>query len=184
MEDAETIRERVLVARCQAGDRAAFEEIVGLFQARLRYFVEKLVGDRGAADDVLQEVWFEAYRGLPKLRDSGAFRAWLYRVARDRAYTSLRRAGPRAVPMEEGLDVAAPEGPEERFSAEDAGVVHACLDEVPAEQREALVLRFLEEMSYEEIARVAGCNVGTVRSRLHYGKRALRAAIERKRRTS
>jgi RNA polymerase sigma-70 factor (ECF subfamily) len=70
-------------------------------------------------------------------------------------------------------------GEPDDFSAEDAARVHRALDELEPEHREALVLRFLEEMSYEDMARVTGCPLGTVRSRLHYAKRALRRALER-----
>ena len=70
---------------------------------------------------------------------------------------------------------------EETFAADDVRLVHECLDELTPPHREVLVLRFLESMSYEAIADVVGCGVGTIRSRLHYAKQALRAAIERKR---
>ena len=73
------------------------------------------------------------------------------------------------------VDPAAAE--ESDFSPEDAARIHAALDELPPEQREVLVLRFLEEMSYEQIASVVGCQLGTVRSRIYYGKRALRCAL-------
>jgi RNA polymerase sigma-70 factor (ECF subfamily) len=67
--------------------------------------------------------------------------------------------------------------PEPEFTAEDAAQIHAALDRLPAHQREVLVLRFLEDMSYEDIARVIGCPLGTLRSRLHHAKRALRDAL-------
>jgi RNA polymerase sigma-70 factor (ECF subfamily) len=70
------------------------------------------------------------------------------------------------------------EGEEVSLSPDEAAAVHAALDQLPAEQREVLVLRFLEDLSYEEIARVVGCQLGTVRSRLHYGKQALRKALD------
>jgi DNA-directed RNA polymerase specialized sigma24 family protein len=74
---AERVYRSILVVRCQAGDRAAFEELVALFHPRLRYFLARMIGEDHAAADLLQEVWFEVYRGLARLGDSGAFSAWL-----------------------------------------------------------------------------------------------------------
>jgi RNA polymerase sigma-70 factor (ECF subfamily) len=175
---ADRLYERVLVLRCQAGDGAAFAELVGRYQPRLRYYLRKLLADDEAAADALQEVWLDAFRGLPRLADPAALPAWLYRIARDRAFRVLRRRRPPPEPIDEAeLADVADNGVD--FSAEDAARVHAALDRLAPEHREVLVLRFLEAMSYEDIARVAGCPAGTVRSRIHYAKRALRRALER-----
>ena len=128
-----------------------------------------------ACEDALQEVWFDVFRGLPRLADPGALPAWLYRIARDRVWRTLRKHRPIERPLVE--DDLVDDG-EAGFSHEDAGRIHAGLDTLASEQREVLILRFLEEMSYEDIARVVGCQLGTVRSRIHYAKRALRRALE------
>jgi RNA polymerase sigma-70 factor (ECF subfamily) len=175
---AERLYERVLVLRCQAGDAAAFAELVERYHARLRYYLRKMLREAHAAEDVLQDVWFDVYRSLPRLADPGAFAAWLYRIARDRAFRALRRRRQLSYPLKEADMVDEGEGDND-FSAEDAARIHAALDELAPEHREVLVLRFLEEMSYDDIARVTGCPLGTVRSRLHYAKRALRRALER-----
>ncbi len=166
---------RVLVLRAQAGDEAAFAELAGRYETRLRYYLRKLLGNAHTAEDALQDVWLDVFRGLPRLAEPAAFTAWLYRIARDRACRVLRRA-----PRDRALDEAEvpDEASAEDFSVADAEVIHIALDALAAEHREVLVLRFLEEMSYEDIARVAGCELGTVRSRLHYAKRALRRALE------
>ena len=173
---AERVYRSVLVVRCQAGDRAAFEELVELYQPRLRYFLARMVGDDHAADDLLQEVWFDVYRGVARLADPGAFATWLYRIARRRALGVLHK---RRQPLAslDGIDLAEDEE-EDDFSAEDAERVHAALGQLAAEHREVLLLRFIEEMTYEDIARVTGCQLGTVRSRIHYAKRALRRVME------
>jgi RNA polymerase sigma-70 factor (ECF subfamily) len=170
---AERVYRSVLVVRCQAGDRAAFEELVGLYQPRLRYFMARMVGEH-AADDRLQEVWLEVYRGVARLADPGAFHAWLYQIARRRALRELRKKQKPLSPLE-GMDLA--EEAEEEFSAEDAERVHEGLGRLAPEHREVLLLRFFEGMAYEDIARVLGCHLGTVRSRLHYAKRALRRVM-------
>jgi RNA polymerase sigma-70 factor (ECF subfamily) len=173
---AERVYRSVLVVRCQAGDRAAFEELVELYHSRLHYFLASMVGDEHAADDLLQEVWFDVYRGVARLADPGAFPAWLYRIARRRALAVLRK---KRQPLSslEGMDLAG-EGEDDDFSAEDAERVHAALRRLAPEHREVLLLRFFEGMAYEDIARVTGCQLGTVRSRIHYAKRALRRVME------
>jgi RNA polymerase sigma-70 factor (ECF subfamily) len=173
---AERVYRSVLVVRCQAGDRAAFEELVQLYHPRLRYFLASMVGDDHAADDLLQEVWFEVYRGVARLADPGLFPAWLYQIARHRALRELRKKRQPLSPLE-GIDLAE-EGDEDEFSAEDAEHVHAALGRLAPEHREVLLLRFFEGMAYEDISRVTGCQLGTVRSRIHYAKRALRRVME------
>lgn len=171
----EQLYERVLLLRCQAGDEIAFAELVARYSPRLRYYVRRLL-DAGDSDDVLQDVWLDVFRGLPRLLDPAAFPAWVYRIARDRVGRVLRRRPRPHVPL---LEVDVPEGPEVTFTPEDAACIHAGLAELPPEHREVLVLRFLEEMPYEDIARVIDSPVGTVRSRLHYAKIALRRILQR-----
>src|SRR4051812_21289085 len=96
--------ERVLVLRCQARDDDAFEEVVARYTPRLRYYLRKMLGGVQAAEDALQEVWLDAFRGLPGLMEAGAFPAWIYRLARDRAFRELRRRR-SYLPLEE-FDVA------------------------------------------------------------------------------
>jgi RNA polymerase sigma-70 factor (ECF subfamily) len=185
-DQADLIYERLLVVRAQAGDDAAFAELVERFSPRLRYFLRKLLGSerRGGrslqgddAEDALQDVWLDVLRALDRLADPQALVAWLYRIARDRAFARLRKARPTEQLRDEGTVVDAADDDRD-FSFEDAERIHAALDLLPPEQREVLVLRFLEEMTYEQIAAVVGANLGTVRSRLHYAKRALRTVLE------
>jgi RNA polymerase sigma-70 factor, ECF subfamily len=180
MENADRLYERLLVLRCQAGDEEAFARIVERYQPGLRYYLRKMLFGVREPDDVLQEVWLDVFRSIARLVEPDAFRAWLYQVARARAMKSLRRRRLSFEPMDEVE--SAEVGPEsETFAAEDAQHVHQALDMLPAAQREVLVLRYIEGMSYEEIARVVACEVGTVRSRLHYGKRAVRNQLEKDR---
>ena len=173
--------QRLLVLRCQTGDAAAFEEIVATYTPRLRVYLRQMLApDAHAADDALQDVWFDVFRNIGRLEDVAAFPAWLYRIARDRAYRLLRRRGVRvAAPINDAADVPANEI--DTPDADDVRLVHASLDRLPHEQREVLLLRFVEDLSYDQIAAAVGCGVGTVRSRLHYAKRALRADLERQR---
>src|SRR6516165_12399485 len=97
---ADRLYERVLVLRCQARDEAAFEEVVARYTPRLRYFLRKMLGRPEATEDALQEVWLDAFRGITRLNEPGAFPAWVYRIARDRAFRELRRRRP-FVPFED-----------------------------------------------------------------------------------
>jgi RNA polymerase sigma-70 factor (ECF subfamily) len=172
------IYQSVLVLRCQAGDEVAFAELVACYQPRLRAFMRQMIGDADRADDVIQDVWLDVFRSVGKLRDLDAFTGWLYRLARDRAYRTLRRRGLKA----EAAELAELENPAESdaFDEDERRQLHHSLDQLPHEQREVLLLRFLEDMTYAQIAAAVGCELGTVRSRLHYAKLALRREIERK----
>jgi RNA polymerase sigma-70 factor (ECF subfamily) len=178
-DQAEVIYERVLVVRAQAGDEAAFVELVERYSPRLRYFLKKLLASADSAEDALQDVWLDVFRHLPRLADPQALVAWLYRIARDRAFARLRKLHRGEQPLDETVLADATATEENDFSPEDAARIHAALDTLPPEQREVLVLRFLEEMTYEQISGVVGCQLGTVRSRIHYGKQALRRALEK-----
>jgi RNA polymerase sigma-70 factor (ECF subfamily) len=125
--------------------------------------------------DVTQEIWVAIYRGLPRLLDASKFRSWAFRIARDRIYREYRR---RKLLVQPADDVQLAEVPEsaELDSTIDREALHRCLELISPEHREALVLRFFEEMSYEDIASATGSSVGTVRSRIHYGKEAFKKA--------
>jgi RNA polymerase sigma-70 factor (ECF subfamily) len=172
---ADDLYERVLVVRCQAGDEGAFAELVERYQPRLRYYLRKMLPGSPVVEDTAQDVWYDVVRAIPRLANPGAFRAWLYRIARDRAWRHLRRRPPPYQPIDE-VEVA--DDPADEFTAEDAAHVHAAVDQLAPEHREVVVLRYVEDMSYEEIAGVAGCPLGTVRSRLHHAKHALRRVLE------
>jgi RNA polymerase sigma-70 factor (ECF subfamily) len=179
---AALVYERLLILRCQGGDEIALGELIARYSPGLRMFLAKMTSP-AAADDLLQETWFDAYRKINRLQRPEAFAAWIYRIARDKAYRQMRRRPQPPTLVEENL-AESDQDDDEGFSAEDAQIVRAALDELPGEQREVLMLRFIEEMSYEQIAEVIERPVGTVRSRIHYAKVALRTKLERKEMTS
>jgi RNA polymerase sigma-70 factor (ECF subfamily) len=173
---AERLYERLLVMRCQTGDEEAYREIVERFSPRLRYFLQKLIGRGDRIEDLLQDVWIDVFRQLPRLQEAGAFTSWIYKITRGKGTLALRRNGREPPTTELPELAAAPMDPE--LPLADPARLHAALDELPAEQREAVVLRFLEELSYEEIGQIVGCPLGTVRSRIHYAKQALQKLLE------
>ena len=169
--------EQILVLRHQAGDESALEALARSYDAPLRYFVRRLLNDDEVASDILQDVWLTVIRKLRTLRNPEAFSAWLYRIARNRVYQELRK---RRVTVVFSEDQVVPDCPEDDggFSPDDALLIHECLDYLKPEHKEVLVLRFMEEMSYESMAHVVECSVGTIRSRLYHAKRALRKEME------
>ena len=173
------LSEQVLVLRCQTGDETAFAQLVERYGPRLRYYLQKTFGRRDGVEDALQEVWFTVFRKVRDLADPGAFTTWLYRIAQRRAHGVLRKRRLFFRSVEEAEQVTDPSAEEPDFSPEDGQRIHAAMDDLAREHREILVLRFLEDMTYEDIAAVLGCQMGTVKSRLHYAKRALRRVLER-----
>ena len=174
--DNERLYERLLVVCCQTGDDDAYRELIGRFGPRLRYYLLKLVGRIDRADDLAQEVWIDVLRQLHRLKDAAAFTTWLYRIAHGKAMLEARRNGRAHATISDPNLIEARQ--EENFSAEDAARIHAMLDQLETTHREVLVLRFLEDLSYEEIGEVLGCPIGTVRSRLHYAKSQLKTLLE------
>ena len=173
---AARLHERVLVLRCQAGDESAFMELVEIYHARLHTYLRTLLRSADRVDDALQEVWFDVFRSVPKLADPSAFSAWVYRIAHNRAMRELRQRRPHDVPLE-GNEPCEEADDNVDISEVNADRIHAALDQLAPEHREVLLLRFMNDMTYEDIALVTGCPVGTVRSRIHYAKCALRRAL-------
>lgn len=176
MEDIDQARHRVLVVRCQLGERRAFEDLYLRHNRALGYYVRRML-NRHDVEDVQQEVWLTVLRKISQLRHPEAFVVWLYRIARSQI--SAKLWDPQT-PVPLNGDVAEKQlyDDELEFSADDAARIHAELGQLSAKHREVLVLRFLENLSYEQIADVIGCTPGTVRSRLHYAKSALRERLE------
>lgn len=175
----EQAEERETVLRAQTGDREAFSQLVDAYDQRLLYFVRRVLGEHDAAFDVLQAVWLTVHRKLRGLKSPSAFRVWVFRIAHDKAVSELRKKTRRPVPVE---DVEIISNETERSEAEEAfdnaELVHAGLQKLSVDHRRVLTLYFLEEMTVAEIAAVVGCSDGTVKSRLHYARRALRRHIE------
>ena len=172
----EQLYEQTLVIRSQIGDEAAFAELVRIYGPPLLRFTHHMLQsppDRAA--DAAQEIWITIFKGLPGLRDPSKFKPWAFRIARDRVFREYRRRKLPTLPLDDEIAERVASDAE-AVTPEEMGELQQCLSLLSAEHREALVLRIFEEMSYEEIARVAGVSPGTVRSRIHYGKQALRSA--------
>ncbi|MHC4475176.1 MAG: RNA polymerase sigma factor [Planctomycetota bacterium] len=177
MKPSEGLIEQVLILRCQVGDKDAFAELIERYQAPLRYFISRLLPNSGMTEDIFQDTWLAVIRKIHTLRKLDAFSAWLYQIARNRVYRELRRERQLSA-----LDESAPvpnDKQDDGFSPDDAVKIHNCLEKLRPEHKEVLMLYFLEQMSYQQIAQVLDCNLGTVKSRMYYAKRALKREMEK-----
>ena len=172
-----------LVQRAQRGDLRAFDLLVLKYQGRIAALISRYVSDAGEVEDVTQEAFIKAYRALGKFRGDSAFYTWLYRIAANAAKNHLvakgRRPGADAtIEDAEGYDEggllsesASPEAL--AMGKELAEVVESALNELPDELKAALILREFDGLSYDDIADVLGCPVGTVRSRIFRAREAI-----------
>lgn len=177
MKKAAELIEQILLLRCQMGDKDAFAGLIGRYERPLRYFINRLLDNSELTEDIFQDTWLTVIRRIHGLREIDSFPAWLYRIARNKVYQQLR-VKKTIAELDENIPVKN-NAEDEVFDPEDAAKVHKCLKELPLEYREVLMLRFLEQMSYEQITHVLNCKLGTVRSRLHYAKIALKKELEK-----
>jgi RNA polymerase sigma-70 factor (ECF subfamily) len=144
----------------------------------LLYYATKLLGNEERALDALQEVWIRVFRGVRKLHDPASLRPWLYRVTYGIVVDRIRRDSSRRR-AEEAHAEEFTETVEVAFREEDADAVHEALDRIDLKHREVLVLHFIEDFSVAEIAGVIGCPEGTVKSRIHHAKKAIKEILSR-----
>ena len=177
--------DRQLVARAQRGDKHAFELLVEKYQRKLARLLSRFIRDPAEVEDVTQEAFIKAYRALPAFRGDSAFYTWLYRIGINTAKNYLMAMGRRAPTSTEG-EAEEAEGFEEGeqlrdintpesvlLSKEIAATVNATIEQLPEELRTAIQLREIEGMSYEDIAQVMNCPIGTVRSRIFRAREAI-----------
>ncbi|HSN44889.1 MAG TPA: RNA polymerase sigma factor RpoE [Casimicrobiaceae bacterium] len=178
-----------LVLRAQGGDKRAFELLVIKYQRKLGRLLSRFVRDPAEVEDVAQEAFIKAYRALPTFRGDSAFYTWLYRIAINTAKNYLVAMGRRA-PTTTGVDIDEAENfedadqlrdtntPETEFEGKEiAGAVNKAMDALPEDLRTAITLREIEGLSYEEIANVMNCPIGTVRSRIFRAREAIAAEL-------
>jgi len=184
---AEQERDDVLLRRAAKSDEEAFRLLYRRHQAAMYRFALRMTGNPWAAEEIVQDVFMTLMRD-PKKYDAarGALGAFLYGIARNRVMKHLERL-PREVSLQEkhedgsgpGIILKDPATPSSWLEGrERVEQVRAAVLELPAEFREAVILCELEELSYEEAAQMAGCPIGTIRSRLHRGRALLLAKLE------
>lgn len=178
-----------LVARVQAGDKAAFDLLVLKYQRKILRLLSRMLRDQSEIEDVMQEAFIKAYRALPQFRGDSAFYTWLYRIAINTARNwmasqSRRPSSPGLPQSEDGetfdeIDNLTDNNTPESLlaSREIAESVNESIQALPEELRTAIVLREIEGLSYEEIAQAMGCPIGTVRSRIFRAREAIAAKL-------
>ena len=178
--------DRAAVEDARAGDTGAFESLVLRYQARIVNYASAMVHDASVAEDVAQETFVRAWRGLARFRGESAFKTWLYKIATNVARTHLDRRGRQERTTDRSLDdedaaLQAGDVPSSAPDAETSLVTREAIDralgELPEELRTALVLRDVEGLDYKEIAGVTGAPMGTVESRIFRARRHMRTLL-------
>ncbi len=177
--------DRQLVERARQGDKMAFDMLVTKYERRLFRLVMRLLNNLSEAEDVVQETFIKAYRALPQFRGESAFYTWLYRIGINTARNFLDARG-RQIPFsadirvedmtfhEEGGNLRDIETPESLLASKQvAQTVSMAMDELPDDLRTALSLREIEGLSYDEIASIMACPIGTVRSRIFRARESI-----------
>ena len=174
-----------LVARVQRGDKQAFDLLVLKYQRKIMRLLSRMIRDPSEIEDVAQEAFIKAYRALPQFRGESAFYTWLYRIAINTARNWLaqnnrRPSTPSAQENEDGetfdatdnlTDNSDPES--EMASRQIADTVNKAMNDLPEDLRNAIVMREIDGMSYEDIAESMNCPIGTVRSRIFRAREAI-----------
>ena len=176
-------REQLPVSQAKAGDPAAWDTLFKRYQLPLYAYVFELIHDEQSSLDIVQETFISAARYIGGLRDDEKFGSWLFGIAHQKCIQRWRRRSREADTLQE-LAAASPEledGPADLLiRQEQEEEFMALLIQLPPPQRSVLLLHFLEDFSIEEISAITAAQPGTVKSRLHYAKRALRKLLEDK----
>ncbi len=177
--------DQLLVEQAQAGDKAAFGLLVSKYQRKLGRLLSRFVRDHAEVEDVTQEAFIKAYRALPSFRGDSAFYTWLYRIGINtaknylvaknrRAPTSTEFDSEEAESFESADQLRDINTPDRLLQSKQIGeTVNSAMDALPEELRNAIMLREIEGMSYEDIAVEMGCPIGTVRSRIFRAREAV-----------
>jgi RNA polymerase sigma-70 factor (ECF subfamily) len=182
-----------LVERANAGDTRAFELLVIKYQRRIERLIGRMVRDQDQVQDVAQETFIRAYRALHQFRGEAKFYTWLYRIAVNTAKKALLDIKRSPVLTESALhtgddedetsrfgqELTTDETPETVLAAQEiAAAVNAAMEALPEDLRQAVMLREIEGLSYEEIATAMNCPIGTVRSRIFRAREAISARVK------
>jgi len=178
-----------LVERAQRGDKRAFDLLVTKYQRKLGRLLSRFIRDPAEVEDVAQEAFIKAYRALPSFRGDSAFYTWLYRIGINTAKNYLVALGRRAPTVtefdsdeaesfEDGEQLRDINTPESMLMSKEIGsTVNAAMEDLPEDLRTAITLREIEGLSYEEIASIMNCPIGTVRWRIFRAREAIAARL-------
>lgn len=182
----------LLVERTLAGDQRAYELLVLKYQRRIERLIARMVRDADLIPDIAQETFIRAYRALHQFRGDAQFYTWLYRIAVNTAKkalmdlkrdpvvleSALRNSDDEDETSRPGVEPTSDETPETVLAAREvAEAVNAAMEALPEDLRQAVTLREIEGLSYEDIAQMMGCPIGTVRSRIFRAREAISAKV-------
>jgi RNA polymerase sigma-70 factor (ECF subfamily) len=167
--------------RAKSGDEKAFIEIVEFYYPRCLRFARNMLGNDQDAEEAVQDAFTRVYDSFPRFRDDSRFDPWLFRILANRCRTSMARSRRHRAMIEYGdlPMMAAAAAPEEDFGADWAEEVRVVLETLPPEQREAFLLRHVEDLSYEDIAAVTGAGLSALRMRVKRACDALRTRLDK-----
>ncbi len=179
--DARAAEDDAAVGRVLAGDQAAFATIVQHWQGPLVNLAYRFCGDRGRSEELAQEAFLRAYRGLGRFRRDAAFSTWLFSLATNLYCSELRRIPQRMVALDDAPEPADPSSASAAFEADERDrAVRQSVLALPAKYREALLLYYFHEMDVPRAARSLGVPEGTVKARLYRGRALLRAKLSQR----
>jgi RNA polymerase sigma-70 factor (ECF subfamily) len=173
-----------LISRCQQGDQEALKELFERYREKVYQVAYGMVRRREDALDIVQEVFIKLFRSIGHFRGKSTFYTYLYRMATNTAIDHIRKMKKFVASSIDGEGAfQPPDGPEKRPDAqvierELEEKIRGAMDKLPDDQRTALLLRDVEGLSYQEIAEAMGCSIGTVMSRLHYGRKKMQELLK------
>ncbi len=184
-EKLDVAQEREIVLRCQKGDADAMGTLIVQYQHWVYNIAYGILGHHQDAEDVAQDAFLSAWENIGNFQFRSRFSTWLYRIVRNKCLNHIdqyqrRKTDPTEIDDSQPwvpLDTVTPE--DEALRTEEKEIVHAALAKLKPSYREILVLRELQDMTYEEIAEILGCTLGRVKSRLHEARKALKKELER-----
>ena len=169
-----------IIARARRGDADAFEQLVAAYRNQVFRLALRMCGNEADADEVAQEAFLSAWKGLPNFRGESRFSTWLYQLTTHAAIDLMRREKRQAAAEDIDGITAADDGPSPQQQVERAETrreVRSALMQLPEEYRQVLLLRFMQELDYGEIARALNVSEGTVKSRINRAKSKLREVL-------
>jgi RNA polymerase sigma-70 factor (ECF subfamily) len=191
-EAGEEPADEALVLRAQAGESAAYDELVTRHRGRIFAMIRQMVKNEADAWDLSQEVFIKAWKALPRFEVKARFSTWLYRIAHNTVYDWARRKRPEAgdelneeIFRSGSIDPASrttperPRRPDEALGDDELREkIESALGQLSAPHREAVILKDVQGLAYKEIAEVMECSIGTVMSRLHYARQKLQSLLK------
>ncbi|HMK75685.1 MAG TPA: sigma-70 family RNA polymerase sigma factor [Thermodesulfobacteriota bacterium] len=173
-----------MISRCQQGDQEALKEIFDKYHKKVYRIAYGVVRQREEALDIVQEVFIKVFRSIKNFKGRSQFYTYLYRMVMNTAIDHARKAGKQFISSLDQEGSFEPSdnverGPERMLLQKELeGRVKLAMDKLPAEQKAALIFRDVEGLSYQEMSEAMGCSIGTVMSRLHYGRRRIQELLK------